>query len=60
MGSARYTPGFRWFSRKIKVIFDGFWDYALVFDTKVLDYASPKLDQESMNDPNLIGSNESL
>ena len=60
MGSARYTPGFRQFSRRIKVLSDGFWDYALVFETKILDFVTPKLGLESMDDPNLIGSKESL
>ena len=59
MGSARYTPGFRWFSRKIKVVFDGFWNYALVFETRILDFTSPKLGLESMDDPNLMGPKES-
>ena len=42
------------------MVFDGFWDYALVFKTKILDFASPKLGLESLDDPNLIGSKESL
>ena len=60
MGSARYTPGFRRFSRKIKGVFDGFWDYALMFETKILDFTSPNARFREMDDPNLIGSKESL
>ena len=60
MGSARYTPRFRQFSRKTKMVCDGFCDYALEFKTKVSVFASPKLGLESLDDSNLIGSKESL
>ena len=60
MGSARYAPGFRRFSRKTKVICDDFCDYALEFEIKILGFTSPKLGLERLNDPNLIGSKECL
>ena len=42
------------------MVCDGFCDHALVFKTKVLVFASPKLGLESLDDPNLIGSKECL
>ena len=42
------------------MVFDGFCDYALVFKTLILVFVSPKLGLERLDDPNLIGSKESL
>ena len=45
---------------KIEMACDGFCNRALVFKTKILVFASPKLGLESLEDPNLIGSKECL
>ena len=37
---------------------DGFCNRALVFKTKILVFASPKLDLDILDVPNLIGSRE--
>lgn len=43
---------------KTKMVCDGFCNHALVFKTKVLVFANPKLGLESLDDPNLISSKE--